>query len=479
MWGRTARALAQARIALRANRGDASSQVDAVPPALQSDPGLAYDRARYYRARGLETQAIAALKSGGPPPTDDAAQSVWTERRTIMRAALTSDDAAGAYAAAAQHGMSPGGENYSEAEFFAGWIALTRLRDPARAERHFANIQAAGRSPVTLSRALYWRGRAVEARGDAAAADALFRQGGFYTTAFYGQLAAQRAGVNQLKLAADPQPSVAQRQAFESREVVRAALLLSDAGSRDQFRAFVLGIDDDLTDPTDLAALYDLAKRTGDLDLAMRVARTAGQKGTPLVERGWPVISVPQVSGGAELAFSLAIARQESNFDPRARSAFARGLMQLRPSTGAEVARKLGLSYSEAKLYEPDFNLTLGSSFLGDLVDRFGGSYVMAAAGYNAGPGRPGKWANDCGDPRGGASDPSDFIECIPFAETRNYVMRVMENMQIYRARIAGGSAPLTLATDLKRGSWTPGPAYAGATPTGGPVPYSELARPR
>ena len=473
------RTLAEARLALRADRSDASAAIDLVPASLQADGGLAYERARYYRKRGLDGQAVAALR-GSTPPTDEAALGVWPERRTIMRAALTSGDLEGAYAAAAGNGLAPGSEAYAEAEFFAGWIALSRLRDAARAEPHFANIQAAGRSPVTQSRALYWRGRAAEALGNTAAAAAWFRQGGAYTTAFYGQLAAQRAGLTTLDLPKDPQPTAAEQTAFEARDVVRAAKLLADAGERDTFRMFVLAIDDDLAAPLQLAALYDLAKRYGDQDLAMRVARAAGQKGAPLVERGWPVISVPPAAGGAETAFSLAIARQESNFDPRARSVFARGLMQLRPSTGAMVARRLGVGYSEERLYEPVFNLTLGSTYLGGLVDTFGGSYVMAAAGYNAGPGRPAKWVGDCGDPRGGAQDPSDFIECIPFAETRNYVMRVMENMQIYRSRLAGGSAPLTLATDLKRGSWTAANTYAGAEPpTSGPIPYSELSTPR
>ena len=477
-----ARALAEARQAVRAERGDASSLIAALTPAQQADSGLAYDRARSFEKRGLASQAAEMLK-GATPPTPEIGALVWTERRTIMRAALTGGDAAAAYTAASDNGMSPGGEAYTEAEFFAGWIALTKLRDPARAEPHFAAVQAAGKTPVTLSRALFWRGRAAEAMGQTAAAGEWFAKGGVYTTAFYGQLSAQRAGVTQLVLAHDPEPSAMQRAAFEAREPVRAARLLAQMGERDLFRAFVLAIDDDLSDPADLAVLHDMAKLQGDQDLAMRVARAAGQKGTPLTERGWPVLTVPSVAGGAETAFSLAIARQESNFDPRARSPFARGLMQLRPSTGAGVARKLGLGFSADKLDEPTFNMTLGSSFLGSLVDVFGGSYVMAAAGYNAGPGRPAKWAGDCGDPRGGLSDPSDFIECIPFAETRNYVMRVMENVQVYRARLNGGSAPLTLAADLRRGSWTPPPGattLAGASPpTGGPVPYSELAGPR
>ena len=187
----------------------------------------------------------------------------------------------------------------------------------------------------------------------------------------------------------------------------------------------------------------------------MRVVRAGAQRGLILPERGYPIIQPPYVAGGAEPAFVLSISRQESNFDPYARSsADARGMMQLLPSTAQTVARKVGESYSVDRLYEPTYNMRLGSSFLGDLIDRFSGSYLMAAAGYNAGPGRPPQWASYCGDPRGAATDALDFIECIPFSETRNYVMRTLETTQVYRARLAGGSTPLRLSQDLNRGSY-------------------------
>lgn len=186
----------------------------------------------------------------------------------------------------------------------------------------------------------------------------------------------------------------------------------------------------------------------------MKAARGAAQRGFILPQRAYPYLTPPEAPGAAEPAFVLAITRQESDFDPRTRSgAGARGMMQLMPATAQIVARKIGVSYSSSLLDDPDYNMRLGSSFLGQLVDRFSGSYVMAAAGYNAGPGRPAQWVSWCGDPRG-AADPVDFIECIPFAETRNYVMRVMENTQIYRAKMNGGSAPITLTADLKRGSY-------------------------
>jgi soluble lytic murein transglycosylase len=172
--------------------------------------------------------------------------------------------------------------------------------------------------------------------------------------------------------------------------------------------------------------------------------------------------------GAPEPALVLGITRQESGFDPAVRSgADARGMMQLLPSTAAAVARRLGLPFSADRLYDADFNMTLGSYHLGELMNNFGGSMLLTAVGYNAGPARPPQWTARCGDPRGGTVDPVDFIECVPFTETRDYMMRVMENMSVYKARLNGGSAPLTLSQDLRRGA-PPGPrpyvAYAPAS---------------
>jgi soluble lytic murein transglycosylase len=196
-----------------------------------------------------------------------------------------------------------------------------------------------------------------------------------------------------------------------------------------------------------------VARGYGDQSIAMRVVRNAAKRDLILPERGYPLATTPLGYGFPEPAFVLGITRQESSFDPLARSgAGARGMMQLMPGTAAGLARRLGQSYSAADLDDPVYNMRLGADYLGQLVDQFSGSYVMAAAAYNAGPGRPTQWTATCGDPRSG--DPLNFIECIPFSETRDYVMRVMEATQVYRARLHGGEAPLTLANDLRRGAY-------------------------
>lgn len=461
------RAEAEARIALRNDRNDAPAYVARVPAALQNAPGLAFERARYYRKRNLETLAIPFLRTLPSDLPPEVATQIWPERRALMMTALRAGALADAHQAAAQHSLAAGAD-YAEAEFFAGWLDL-KTHDPVEADQHFARLQSIGASPITLSRAYYWRGRAAEARGDTAAAHSFYAQGGRYITAFYGQLAAEKAGFSTISLPADPEPTSADRDRFEGRDLVRAARMLADAGERDLVRTFVLGADDALPSGEEYALLSDLAKQYGDQDLCLRVLRAGAQRGFLLPTRAYPIRLPPSGGGLPEPAFSLAIIRQESNFDPAQRSGpGARGLMQVMPSTGQAIARRIGVSYSAARLNEPDYNMRLGTAILQSMMDGEGGSYVLTAAAYNAGPGRAAQWITSCGDPRGASTDPADFIECISISETRNYVMRILETTQVYRARLNGGSAPLKLTSDLKRGQWTPS-----TSPTGpGPQPY-------
>jgi soluble lytic murein transglycosylase len=393
-------------------------------------------------------------------PHDEAADRIWGERYQLILAALRNRDYRGAYNAAANSGLTKGVQG-ADAEFYAGWLALVRLRDPAQADKHFANLERIGRSPITEGRALYWRGRAAEAAGDKVGAAAFYGRAAKHGTVFYGQLALEKIG-QPLKLGRDPQITTADRARFDGREAVRAARILNAIGEDDAFNAFVLALDDVLPTLEEQALLVDLARGHGSQDLSMKVVRAAAQKGFILPERGYPLRTPPQVSGAPELALTLGITRQESGFDPRVRSgAGARGMMQLMPATATIVARQTGVSYSADMLYEPDYNMRLGQTYLSEVTDRFSGSYVMGIASYNAGPGRPAQWAGFCGDPRTASVDGIDFIECIPFSETRNYVMRVMEGMQVYRARLNNGTAPVTLTRDLNRGGYN----YAPTTP--------------
>jgi soluble lytic murein transglycosylase len=449
------RALADARMALRAGRSDANAMVAALTDEQRRDPGLILEQALFFHKRGMTGLAYSLAAGFKPPPSEEVAARQWPDKRRMVVAALQEGNARAAYDVANDAGMTVGADA-AEAEFYAGWLALTKLNNPAAAARHFARLAAAGVSPITQGRALYWQGRAAEALGDTAAAQAFYRQGSKHITVFYGQLAAEKAGISQIVLEKDPVIGQADRSRFEGREVVRAARLLNGVGAKDQFRIFVLHLDDVLPTAAEAALLVDMARSTGDQDLGMRAVRTAAQRGFILPERGYPVLQTANVPGGAEQAFVLSITRQESNFDPRARSgADARGMMQLLPPTARLTARALGEPFAVERMYEADYNMRLGARYLGDMTNTFGGSYAMAAAAYNAGPGRPAQWITICGDPRGGTTDPLNFIECIPFSETRNYVMRTLETTQIYRARLNGGVAPLQLSSDLKRGGYS------------------------
>jgi soluble lytic murein transglycosylase len=454
--------VAQARMALRSDSSSANSAWDALTPDQQTMPGVAFERAAYLRRKGLDTLAISELQYFPRElTTPEQADRIWDERRRLILAAIHDNDWKAAYQAAANSGLTEGADA-CDAEFYAGWLALTRLDNPTAAARHFAAIEKIGTSPITRGRALYWEGRAAEARGDKVAADTFYRQGAQYTTTFYGQLAAEKLDL-PLVLPKDPVPTAAERRRFEDQDMIQATRLLADEGQRDLFRVFALHMDDVVSTPVDAALLVDLIRGYGDQDISMRSARAEAMRGLILADRGYPYRTPPDAPGAPEPALVLGITRQESGFDPMVRSpADARGMMQLLPSTARLVARRIGVSYSASRLNDPDYNMQLGSAYLGQIVDRFSGSYVMGVAGYNAGPGRPAQWTAFCGDPRGGSTDPIDYIECIPFSETRNYVMRVLENMQVYRAKMAGGTAKITLSSDLRRGSYR----YAAAQST-------------
>ena len=448
------RSLAQARMAYRAGGRGAD-----VPSSLADSPGLAFERARALRRQGNAAQALSLVRYlPTSAPNDEVGSAIWAERKALVGAALAARDYNAAYAAAANTGLLPG-VDFAEAEFFAGWIALTKLKNPAQADKHFANIQEVGSSPITQGRALYWRGRAAEAAGDQIGARDFYSRAAQYTTTFYGLLAAERAGQGEFAIGHDPVPTPADRARFEGREIVQAARFLAEAGERDLFKSFVLTIDDTLPNAEEYVLLVDLAKSYGDQDLSMRVARVGAQRGYILPDRGYPTVAAPaRDTNSPELPLVFSITRQESNFDPKQRSApGARGMMQLMPSTASHVARGLGVGYSAYMLDDPDYNMRLGSAYLGSMINNFGGSYVMAVASYNAGPNHMPNWTSICGDPRSSTTDPIDFIECIPISETRNYVMRAMETMEVYRAKLNGGHAPLTLSKDLKRGTYVPG----------------------
>ena len=457
------RAIAQARMALREGSASAEAMVAALTPAQAAHPGIAFERAPYYRRRGQESRAYDVLSPLPPEHAKlkTAADRVWDERYRLTLSALRAGDYRNAYRASANTGLTEGADA-AEAEFYAGWLALRRLQDPKLADRHFAAIAEIGSSPITRGRARYWRGRAHEAMGDAAGAQSFYRAAAEHSTTFYGQLAGEKVGDGVMVLPSEPDITEFDRARFEGRDQVRAIRRLHEIGEQSLFRVFVMNLEDHLPNAAEQALLVDLARGYGDQTASMFVVRGAASQGFILPLRGYPYRSPPEIPGGPEQALVLGITRQESGFDPLIRSpAGARGMMQVMPATAQLVARQIGVSYSPNLLDDPDYNMRLGSTYISQMLNQFSGSYVMAIAAYNAGPGRPAQWVSFCGDPRGAGTDPIDFVECIPFSETRNYVMRVMEGAQVYRARLNDGRAKITLSQDLARGGYRYGRSTA------------------
>jgi soluble lytic murein transglycosylase len=441
-------ALARARMKLADQAKDAAAAVAAVPKDLRNDPGLIFERARYLRRKD-EFEAAAELLD--PPPQNiPQPDLMWGELKRAARGSLDSGNVSTAYRLAAAHG-SDSGEAFAEGEFLAGWIALRFLDDAPTAMRHFTALYAGTTSVISQSRGAYWAGRAAEQMGDVGKAQDWYKAAAKGITSFYGQVAALRvADKREIRLAGTPKPSEKERAAFEKKELVRVIRQLTAVGEGDRTRLFLSKLMELSSKPAEYQLVAGLASDIKRRDFAVAVAKEARTRGVEMIDYLYPVIKLPD-GDNPEPALILGLIRQESAFDATAvSSAGARGLMQLLPSTAKGVAKKIGVKFTEKKLTsDPSFNVTLGRAYVDDLLGRFGGSYVLMAAAYNAGPSRARDWMYTYGDPRQRGVDVIDWIESLPFDETRNYVMRVLENTQIYRARLNKGVASLGLAEDL------------------------------
>ncbi|MEZ5982293.1 MAG: transglycosylase SLT domain-containing protein [Parvularculaceae bacterium] len=451
------RRMAEVRAALLLRAANAPDLYYALPQDQQTDPGVLLAAVRYYRRGKEEPRAVAlALKAPADPVVLRNADRWWDERQLLMRWALTERRYTDAYSLAAGSGLEPG-SNFAEAEFNAGWIALRFLNAPERAETHFRALANAVGSPISLARAYYWLGRAEEAKNDTEAANARYRVAASYIYTFYGQLAAEKLGGEPLAAAFAPPtaPSPADKARFSSRPVVAALRILSELDDDNAFLIFAYQADDQLETPGEYVELAHLAERRGATHIAVRAGKVGVGRNAFAAEVAYPLIFVPdEAARFAPPEIILGLSRQESEFNPRAYSrAGARGLMQLLPTTAQITARKEGLRYSRnALLDDPTYNLTIGSAHLSHLLTRFNGSRIMTFAAYNAGPMRVEEWVGRYGDPRSDDVDPIDWVEQIPFAETRNYVQRVLENTQVYRSRLTEKPIAGRLAADLEVG---------------------------
>ncbi|WP_174800772.1 lytic transglycosylase domain-containing protein [Martelella limonii] len=438
---------AWAAVILRQN--NAGSLINAVHSSWRSDPAFLYIQIRNARQTNQYDTAAALLNK---MPRNQAAlvnpDQWWDESRIIGRQYYEDGKPRQAYQVVAS-AMPTGRLDRLDASFTAGWFALRGLNDGRTASKHFADIVAVSNTPISASRSYYWQGRAAEAGGPGNARD-FYRKAGSYETTFYGQLALQKLGQTQIK-APYPSPSATDRSNYQRNPAVQAINRLESVGHGWRADALYRGLAEQLTSPGELALLAYQAEKDRSHLLSLQVGKIAYGRGIDVAALAFPIGVIPSNANisGSGMALAYAIARQETEFNPGAVSpANARGLLQLLPTTAQRVASRHGLAYSASRLTtDPAYNATLGAHYLGEQIDRFGGSYILTFIAYNAGPARVPQWIERFGDPRGKNLDfVIDWIESIPYPETRNYVQRVMENYEIYKARFG---QPTDIARDL------------------------------
>lgn len=444
--------LAAARMALQANDDNAATVIKAVPAALAGDPGLAFDRFVWRMKRDLYPDATAMILERSTSAQALGDPGAWSDRRLLLaRYLMRTGNAKSAYRVAARHYLAAGDDNYNELEFLSGFIALRKLGDPGAALKHFQNLPSTG-TPITTSRRGYWMGRAYEAMGQADKARVAYQESARFQSAYYGLLSAERLGMTldkSLQSLAWPKGDIAGTRMAKS-SVLDAAIRLARADDEQLSGRFMVHLTESLS-PAEMGQLAGLALKMGEYRNAILVAKAAAETGTIFPGAYYPIPDVVPYDLAVSRALALSIARRESEFDPEATSAAgALGLMQLMPATAKQQAKLLGLPYDYGKLTaDPGYNVKLGSEYLKGLVDRFGPSVALVAVGYNAGPNRAAAWIDSFGDPRSGPDAAVDWVETIPFTETRTYVMRVAESVVIYRAKLKGDPVAVKITSEL------------------------------
>ena len=436
-------AIVKACAAAEADSTKAGALLDAVASEARRDMGFALCRL-HWLVRHNEFAAAAMLVLAASPEdlrrqdTDEW----WRERRLLARGLIDLGDPKTAYRVVRE--AAPPDNPYYRAEFhfMAGWIALRFLDDPALALKHFAQVDEGSADPIVRARAAYWRGRAAEASGQSEEMRAQYEAAARYPTAYYGQLARARLGFGEIALR-DPPLEPAHGIASE---LLHAADILYAIGERDLVASFVTDLAEESSDAAAIAALGQLTTHYNDARAMLLIGKTALARGLEMDQYAFPDVGVPPYSPigpQLDLCVVYSIVRTESAFDQRDKSpAKAVGLMQVTPEAGRDTAKRFGVAYDwNGLVSDPVYNTQMGAAEVAALFKEYRGSYIMTFAGYNAGRGRVRQWVAQHGDPRDPKIDAVDWVERIPIAETRNYVQRVMENLQVYRARFGASTA--------------------------------------
>lgn len=427
-----------ARFALMTRSYGVDSAIAKVPTQFKNDIGLQFDRAKWRRKRGRYDSALEIINNLPQDPKLLVKPDLWfKEKFIIARSRINKKRFAEAYGLLINHGVLDSG-NLAEAEWHAGWLALRFLNKPEAAVQHFKTMHEGVNYPISKSRAAYWVGKAYEQLGKDQNAKDWYKKSSVFNTTFYGQLASAKINKNDFKVKNSYTFSEEDYKKLLKTDLARAVILLSELDMTQKGKDILRHLGSEERSIKEQVLAGKLSQQVGRLDFAIQIAKQTSYQNKNLLELNYPIIETPKVVSKRTILpqeVILSLIRQESEFDRDANSwVGAKGLMQIMPATGRLVSKQAGLRYSRSRLIEDEFfNLQLGCYYISGLNDEFNGAIYMAFAGYNAGPHRVRRWVKRFGDPRKGEIDPIDWIELIPFTETRNYVQRVIENIQVYK----------------------------------------------
>lgn len=428
--------LFDARIALQRNTHNVDSALRNVPVYLRQDEGLLYDRIQWRQRKRLDDGVQELLRS--VPLKSHYPEHWWQVKHQKIRQLISEKKYPQAYQLASSHGLKSG-EDFADAEWLAGWLALRFMHKPDIAYRHFYYLYHHVQYPVSLARAAYWAGRAASANSNHDIAKNWYKVAAKHNKTFYGLLAVaqffpeQAASLSQERKV---RITKSDQQHLQQNLLAKAAYILLRSNNNGLMaRKFITQAIIAAKTAGEMELIGDLPMSFRRYELAVVAAKQASRQGILLPSSGFPTVS-EAIGEPLARAWYLAIIRQESEFNPMARSpAGAIGYMQLMPATARHVAKEMGVGFDVRRLYnDPRYNVQLGSYYLEKMRRYYNNSLVLAIASYNAGPGNVNKWQRTFGPYRSRRTtdEAIDWIELIPFSETRNYVHRVLENMVIY-----------------------------------------------
>ena len=442
-------ALYRARQLLMSQSFGVDSAINKIPQKYKNDIGLQYDRLKWRRRRGRLEPSLEIIFNTPNDPSKLIRPDVWWKERAILsRSLIYKKKYALAYKVSSNHSLSDGPE-YAEAEWLSGWLALTFLNDPNLAIQHFKSFYNTVAYPISLSRGSYWIGRTYKKLNNESKSKEWFTKGSKYLNTYYGQLSFVEVNPGKSFVLEDmPKVNKDFEKKFNKNPLVKIVLLLNELNKTNYSKDFIKHLANIKIDEGSEILAGKLAIKVGRYDYSIQVSKQASYEKRFYNQLNYPIIETPKIVNQKRMPkpeLVLAVIRQESEFDHNANSSVgAKGMMQVMTYTARLVAKQAKLPYSKSQLKsDPHYNIKLGSYYLASLLENYEGSFPFALAAYNAGPKRVKHWRKINGDPQKGKINYVDWVELIKFKETRNYVQRVLENINVYRYMLS--EKPVTI----------------------------------